>query len=86
MFIGKMDVLFNDIFTFTKLFVISIPQVFHEFSNLHMHKINGFVNVMTVAILIETKYQTLQILVVCVLDIKIPNTTHNLSCVVSLKG
>jgi hypothetical protein len=42
-------------FTFTELFVIYIAQVFHGFSNLHLHTINGLVNVMTVAILIETK-------------------------------
>jgi hypothetical protein len=34
---------------------------------------------MTVAILIETnKKKTLQILVVCILDIKIPHTTHRI--------
>jgi len=60
-----MDILFHDMFTFTELFVIYIAQVFHGFSNLHVHTINGFVNVMTVAILIETK--------------KKPNTS-NLGC------
>ena len=50
-----MDVLFHDMFTFTKFFVIYIAQVFHGFSNLHLHIINGFVNVMTVTILKETK-------------------------------
>ena len=50
-----MDVLFHDMFTFAKLFVIYIAQVFHGFSNLHLHIINGFVNVMAMAILIETK-------------------------------